>query len=124
MIIPRCHPFLEKDHTHESFIQSLSLIHISDSIAVAAAAKEVLGAENVVTATAITAFLTETEKNMAKAASKRLGLEHRMKRVFLMKSPDVLRNDENRCYYCKNIILTGIEMCIRDRLFDRLLILL
>ena len=87
----------------------VSLSGGTDSIAVAAAAKEVLGAENVVTATAITAFLTETEKNMAKAASKRLGLEHRMKRVFLMKSPDVLRNDENRCYYCKNIILTGID---------------
>ena len=52
----------------------ISLSGGMDSIAIAAAAKEVLGAENVKTATAITAFLTETEKNAAKHASERLGL--------------------------------------------------
>lgn len=110
------------DALHEAIAQyKTAVISLSggmDSIAMAAASKEVLGAENVKTVTAITAFLTETEKNTAKQVSERLGIEHSFVRVFLMKSPDVVRNDSKRCYYCKQIILDGIESVRKNLGFD------
>ncbi len=87
----------------------ISLSGGTDSVAIAAAAKEALGAESVKTVTAITAFLTESEIRQAKEAASEIGLEHTFVRVHCMRSPDVIKNDENICYYCKKIILEGIE---------------
>lgn len=87
----------------------ISLSGGTDSVAIAAAAKEVLGVENVQTATAITAFLTESEVRQAKSAAESIGLKHNYIRVHCMRSPDVIKNDENICYYCKKIILEGID---------------
>lgn len=96
----------------------ISLSGGTDSVAMAAVAKNVLGAENVVTATAITAFLTDTEKNAAQKASEALGVTYMPVRIHLMNVADIVKNDKMRCYHCKRVILSHIDELRKKAGFD------
>jgi len=74
-----------------------------DSTFLLAAAVRVLGPENVIAATAISATLTGEEKAEALALGKAIGVEHALLETDEFNDPAFTANDPLRCYHCKKI---------------------
>ncbi len=72
-----------------------------DSAVVAKAAHEALG-ENAVAVTAVSDSLASGELEEATALAKRIGIAHRIIRTEEFADPNYLRNNPDRCYFCKS----------------------
>ena len=87
----------------------------SDSSLVAIAAVKALGRENVVGVTVNTSFLTGEELDQSAKLCRLLGIEHMAPRAFLLNDDRILKNDEKRCYYCKQSIAKAVWEAAREK---------
>jgi uncharacterized protein len=72
-----------------------------DSAVVAKAAHEALG-DNAVAVTAVSDSLASGELEDATALAKQIGINHRIIRTEEFADPNYLRNNPDRCYFCKS----------------------
>ena len=72
-----------------------------DSAVVAKAAHEALG-ERAVAVTAVSDSLASGELEEAEALAKRIGIAHRIIRTEEFADPNYVRNNPDRCYFCKS----------------------
>ncbi len=72
-----------------------------DSAVVAKAAHEALG-DQAVAVTAVSDSLASGELEEAEALAKRIGIVHRIIRTEEFADPNYLRNNSDRCYFCKS----------------------
>ncbi|WP_319582746.1 ATP-dependent sacrificial sulfur transferase LarE [uncultured Pseudodesulfovibrio sp.] len=84
-----------------------------DSGLVAAAAKLALGS-NVVACTVVTEMTQERDKERAIEVAERIGIEHRILNVSALSVPEVRRNLEDRCYYCKSLVFRTMRESVGD----------
>ena len=93
----------------------------SDSALVLCAAAEALGTDNVVAITADTAFITGEEMDASNELASKLGIWHLKPRVFLLHDERIMRNDANRCLYCKQMLLTELSKAAEESHINLLL---
>ena len=72
-----------------------------DSAVVAKAAHEALG-DRAVAVTAVSESLAGGELEEAEALAKQIGIKHRIIRTEEFADPNYLRNNPDRCYFCKS----------------------
>jgi pyridinium-3,5-biscarboxylic acid mononucleotide sulfurtransferase len=72
-----------------------------DSAVVAKAAHEALG-DNAVAVTAVSESLASGELEEAEALARRIGIKHKVIRTEEFADPNYLRNNPDRCYFCKS----------------------
>lgn len=72
-----------------------------DSSVLLKAARDVLGRENVIAITACSELLPVEELEDAKTVAKLADAQHLIVEAHDLDDADVVRNDKNRCYYCK-----------------------
>jgi uncharacterized protein len=72
-----------------------------DSTVVAQAAKVALG-DRAVAVTAVSDSLAEGELEAAEALAKQIGIRHKVIRTEEFADPNYLRNNTDRCYFCKS----------------------
>jgi len=89
-----------------------------DSTFLLAAAVRSLGAENVIAATAVSATLTDEEKDEALALGKAIGVEHALLETDEFNDPAFTANDPLRCYHCKKIRFQALVQWAADRGFN------
>ena len=96
----------EKEETLSSLLQSYGSAAVAlsggvDSAVLLMAAVRTLGTTNVAAVTAASELLAEGELEDAKRCAALAGVPLTMLPADDLASPDVARNDERRCYYCK-----------------------
>jgi len=79
-----------------------------DSGLVAAATKLALG-PRAVACTVVTEMTQERDKERAIDVAGRIGIEHRLIEVSALSVPEVRRNLEDRCYYCKSLVFRTMQ---------------
>ncbi len=72
-----------------------------DSTVVAQAAQHALG-ERAIAVTAVSESLAEGEREEAEALARQIGIRHRVIRTEEFADPNYLRNNPDRCYFCKS----------------------
>jgi uncharacterized protein len=72
-----------------------------DSAVVAKAAREALG-DDAVAVTAVSESLASGELEEAEALARKIGIKHRVIRTEEFADPNYLRNNPDRCYFCKS----------------------
>lgn len=80
----------------------------TDSAYLAWAANKVLGAE-AIAVTADSASIPESHKRSAEEFAARFGIRHRYVETREFENPDYVRNDENRCFHCKDELFRRLE---------------
>lgn len=85
-----------------------------DSTVVAQAAQIALG-DRAIAITAVSDSLAQGELDEAEALAKRIGIRHRVIHTQEFADPNYLRNNPDRCYFCKSE-LYGRLSSLRDRL--------
>jgi len=86
----------------------------TDSAYLAWAAHQVLG-ENALAVTADSPSLPESHKREAQELARRIGFRHEYLVTREFENPDYLRNDSDRCFYCKDELFTRLEELGRSR---------
>jgi uncharacterized protein len=79
-----------------------------DSTVVAQAARVALGDE-AVAVTAVSDSLAEGELEEARALARRIGIRHRVIRTEEFADPNYVRNNPDRCYFCKSELYGRLE---------------
>lgn len=80
----------------------------TDSAYLAWAANRILGAE-AVAVTADSASIPESHKRSAEEFVARFGIRHRYVETREFENPDYIRNDQNRCFHCKDELFRRLE---------------
>lgn len=80
----------------------------TDSAYLAWAANKTLGAE-AVAVTADSASIPESHKRSAEEFVARFGIRHRYVETREFENPDYTRNDQNRCFHCKDELFRRLE---------------
>lgn len=93
----------------------------SDSCLVAIAAVDALGSDRVVAITANTAFFTGEELEISKHLCDVMKIRHVLPQVMLLSDEDVMKNTEERCYFCKRNMLKAIREAAEERKLSVLL---
>ena len=84
----------------------------TDSAYLAWAAVQVLG-QNAVAITADSASIPASHKRDAEAFAHQFGIQHEYIETFEFDNPDYVKNDQNRCFHCKDELFTRLdEICI------------
>jgi len=86
----------------------------TDSAYLAWAAHQVLGS-NAVAITADSASIPESHKRDAEDFVKRFGIAHEYIETHEFENPDYIKNDQNRCFHCKDELFTELEEVGRAR---------
>ena len=73
-----------------------------DSAVVALAAKNALGKQNVLAVTANYQTLSNEELNTAIRVANELDIHHKIIEYNELENPDFIKNDETRCFHCRN----------------------
>ncbi|WP_371380481.1 hypothetical protein [Sporomusa aerivorans] len=79
-----------------------------DSSFLAAASQRVLG-NKAIAITACSATLPEREAREAESFARSIGIQHKLIPINELESPDFVKNDSDRCYYCKKKTLFNIS---------------
>jgi uncharacterized protein len=85
-----------------------------DSALLTAAAHEVLG-ERVIAVTAVSPSLARRERTAAADLAHRFGWQHLEIETAELDRPEYVRNDPDRCYWCKTELFEVLEPLARDR---------
>ncbi|HKZ53808.1 MAG TPA: ATP-dependent sacrificial sulfur transferase LarE [Candidatus Acidoferrales bacterium] len=85
-----------------------------DSSYLAWVAHEVLG-QRVLSVTAISASLPQSERHGVEAFVRRYGLRHEFVVTHELSNPLYAANQPNRCYYCKDELFSRLDELARDR---------
>lgn len=80
----------------------------TDSAYLAWAAHHVLG-QRALAVTADSASIPDSHKRDAVEFAERYGIRHRMIRTSEFENPEYVRNDENRCFHCKDELFTRMN---------------
>jgi len=80
----------------------------ADSAYLAWAAHQVLG-ENAIAITADSASIPESHKRDAEDFVRRFGIAHEYIETHEFENPDYLKNDQNRCFHCKDELFSELE---------------
>jgi uncharacterized protein len=83
-----------------------------DSAVVAKAAREALGDE-AVAVTAVSESLASGELEEAKELAERIGIRHRVIKTEEFADPNYLRNNPDRCYFCKSELYGRLSEMLR-----------
>ncbi len=84
----------------------------TDSAYLAWAAVQVLG-DNAIAITADSASIPASHKRDAEAFARQFGIQHEYIETFEFDNPDYVKNDQNRCFHCKDELFTRLdEICI------------
>jgi uncharacterized protein len=86
----------------------------TDSAYLAWAAHHVLGVE-AIAITADSASIPESHKRDAEAFVRRFGIPHEYIETHEFENPDYLKNDQNRCFHCKDELFTRLDEVGRSR---------
>ena len=79
-----------------------------DSTVVARAAREACG-EQAVAVTAVSASLATGEQEQAESLARQIGIRHVVIETEEFDNPDYLKNEPNRCYFCKTELYDQLE---------------
>ena len=79
-----------------------------DSTVVARAAREACG-EQAVAVTAVSASLATGEREQAESLARQIGIRHVVIETEEFDNPDYLKNEPNRCYFCKTELYDQLE---------------
>jgi|TARA_B100002003_G_C14147187_1_gene551656 uncharacterized protein len=85
-----------------------------DSSVVAKAALLALG-KKAIAATANSVTLSENELYNAKKLAKEIGIEHIIFRENEFENPNFAENPVNRCYYCRNTLISGLNEIAKQK---------
>jgi len=86
-----------------------------DSAVVALAAKNALGKQNVLAVTANYQTLSNEELNTAIRVANELYIHHKIIEYNELENPDFIKNDETRCFHCRNELADHlIEIAIKE----------
>jgi pyridinium-3,5-biscarboxylic acid mononucleotide sulfurtransferase len=86
----------------------------TDSAYLAWAAHRVLG-ENAVAITADSASIPASHKRDAEAFARECGFRHEYIDTHEFENPDYVKNDQNRCFHCKDELFTKLELFAAGR---------
>ena len=86
----------------------------TDSAYLAWAAKQVLGA-NALAITADSASIPESHKRDAEQFVRQFGISHEYIETHEFENPDYIKNDQNRCFHCKDELFTRLADLSRER---------
>jgi pyridinium-3,5-biscarboxylic acid mononucleotide sulfurtransferase len=86
----------------------------TDSAYLAWAAKQVLGA-NALAVTADSASIPESHKRDAERFVRQFGISHEYIETHEFENPDYTKNDQNRCFHCKDELFTRLADVSRER---------
>ncbi|MBO13720.1 MAG: TIGR00268 family protein [Planctomycetaceae bacterium] len=82
-----------------------------DSTVVARAAREACG-DDAVAVTAVSASLASGERDQAEALARQIGIRHVVIETGEFDNPDYLKNEPNRCYFCKTELYDQLEQLL------------
>ena len=82
-----------------------------DSTVVARAAREACG-DDAVAVTAVSASLASGERDQAEALARQIGIRHVVIETGEFDNPDYLKNEPNRCYFCKTELYNQLEQLL------------
>ncbi|MEC9008069.1 MAG: ATP-dependent sacrificial sulfur transferase LarE [Planctomycetota bacterium] len=82
-----------------------------DSTVVARAAREACG-EQAVAVTAVSASLATGEREQAESLARQIGIRHVVIETQEFDNPDYLKNEPNRCYFCKTELYDQLEQLL------------
>lgn len=85
-----------------------------DSTLLLAVCLEVLGAEKILALTVVSPMLPTLERERASGIAERLGVRHREVTFDLLGHPDVKANRPDRCYHCKQALLSRLLEVTRE----------
>jgi len=86
----------------------------TDSAYLAWAAHQALGKQTVAI-TADSPSIPESHKKDAAEYARRLGFRHEFISTHEFENPEYVKNDENRCFHCKDELFTCLEAVARER---------
>lgn len=89
-----------------------------DSALVALAAKQALGKENVLAATANYKTLANEELQIAKKIAKEIDIDHIMIEYDELENPDFVKNDNLRCFHCRNELADNLLRVAKEKKID------
>lgn len=92
----------------------------TDSAYLAWAAHRVLG-ENAIAITADSASIPESHKRDAEDFVRRFAIPHEYIETHEFENPDYLKNDQNRCFHCKDELFTCLDEVGRARGFAHII---
>jgi len=107
----------QKEQVLFDSLRSLGKVFIAysggtDSAYLAWAAVQVLG-DNAVAITADSASIPASHKRDAEAFARQFGIQHEYIETFEFDNPDYIKNDQNRCFHCKDELFTRLdEICV------------
>ena len=82
-----------------------------DSTVVSRAAREACG-DDAVAVTAVSASLASGERDQAEALARQIGIRHVVIETGEFDNPDYLKNEPNRCYFCKTELYNQLEQLL------------
>ena len=85
----------------------------TDSLFLATFAIEILGRENVLPIHAVLPFSPKRETRLVREWAKERNIDVKILELDLLKEESVTRNDSQRCYYCKRIIMQNFIAEVR-----------
>jgi uncharacterized protein len=86
-----------------------------DSTLLLYAAREAVGAENVLALTATGILHTAAELDFSKKMAGKLGVESRVVEIFPLEIEQVKNNRKDRCYHCKKAIFTALWAAAKEQ---------
>jgi pyridinium-3,5-biscarboxylic acid mononucleotide sulfurtransferase len=89
-----------------------------DSTLLVRAARDAVGAENVIAATGLSDTYPEEEMQEARELAEELGVEHVMARTEELTDPRYAQNSHQRCFFCKTELYGRLERVREERGFD------
>lgn len=92
----------------------------TDSAYLAWAAHKALGA-GAIAVTADSASIPASHKRDAEAFARECGFAHEYIQTFEFENPDYVKNDQNRCFYCKDELFDRLEEFARERGFAHII---
>lgn len=112
----------EKKQCLYEYLRSLGRVAVAfsggvDSTLLAYAAQDALG-ENAIAVTAVSPTLTAEEREDAARLARQIGIRHRFAESGEMADCDFVRNDKDRCYYCKRVRMGEITAWARQNGYD------
>ena len=89
-----------------------------DSALLALVARQALGKDNIITVTANYKTLANQELQIAEKIAKEIDVEHIMIEYDELENPDFVRNDNLRCFYCRNELADNLLKVAKEKKID------